>query len=492
MTAPKFFQKIKSNWFSSEPICVDEVHARKTADIFAALAIIFGILLIYLNPPMVCPDENAHYMNICRIIGGSVFVDMQDGVMGSVITQDQADFINAYNGHYSGLDSEKYTFKDAYFLSHLNYSGDQKVFYPSSVSNINPLAYIVQATGAFIAQKLFKVTSPYNILIWAKLSNLLFFVIVTRIAILKAPVMRNTMFLIALMPMTIYQCSSTSYDSAVIACMFLFFTYSIKLIRADDDYRIGFEDIFAICFSCTFIFAGKIAYAPIVLIMLAVNIKKFGSVKKYIGCISLVAAIGIVFYLIPTALTSYYTSGALNAYALQPIVIEQNEYFKNHLIRLPSIILNTTIGTMPFWVNGFFGILGSLDINFPQPFIYLYLLILLITALTELGMIDKVNKRARLFSFIGVLTFFVGTSVAMYTGWTPLVTGEVGGDYFTGIQGRYFIPVAMFAAIIIANPSLRHFKYSHKLIETQTHTVRFTVIGYLSLMCMVVLTKIWI
>lgn len=482
---------IKAKYFSSN-IKENPSQARKTANLFATLALVFGVILIYLNPPMLCPDENAHYMNICRIIGGSVFADMQDGVMGSFITQDQADFINYYKDHYVGINAEKYTFRDVYFLSHINYSGDQKVFFVSNLSGINPMAYIVQASGAFIAQKLFNVTSPYNILIWSKLSNLLFFVIVTRIAIIKTPVMRNTMFLIALMPMTLYQCSSTSYDTAIIACMFLLFAYSVKLIRADDDYRISLEDIFAICFSCAFIFAAKIAYAPVILIMLAVNIKKFGSLKKYVGCISLVFACGVIFYLVPSAITGYFTSGALNDNSANTLVIQQNEYLKSNLIRLPGIIYDSSVATLPFWINGFFGILGSLDINFPQPFIHLFLTILLITALMELGMTDKVNKRARLFAFIGVSVFFIGTCIAMYTGWTPLVTGEVGGDNFTGIQGRYFIPVAMFVALIFANSSLRCFRYSNKLIEVQTSVVRITSIGYLCLMCIMVLTKVWI
>lgn len=488
MVFNKHLSDIRAKYFSAG-IGDHREQSLSTANLFALLAFVFGVIFIYLNPPMVCPDENAHFLNICRISGGSIFADVQDGAIGSFITQDQADFINNYYGRFQGLGTEKYSFGEAYFLSHLNYTGNQRIFYGSDLSAINPAAYIIQSSGVFIAQNLFNITSPYNLLIWAKLFNLVFFIIMTRIAILKTPVFRNTMFLIALMPMTMYQCSSASYDCAVISGTFLLFAYASKLILSDDDYRVSKEDIFAVCFSCAFIFSAKIAYAPLVLILLAVNRKKFGNLKRYIMCICSVIMTGIVFYVIPTAITNFFTSGISSE---APIVVQQHEYILSHIGLMPGVIIRTARDSLPFWINGFFGILGGLDINFPQPFIYLYLIVLLIYGVTEMCMAGKANLPVRILSFIGVSAFYAGTAMAMYAGWTPLVTGEVGGEYFTGIQGRYFIPVALYVLIIFANPLLLKFKYSDKIIDFQTTVSKYIVIGYLCLSCLVVFTKIWI
>ena len=46
---------------------------KQLPELFFLLAIIFGLILIFLEPPFSIPDENAHFINICRISNGSLF-----------------------------------------------------------------------------------------------------------------------------------------------------------------------------------------------------------------------------------------------------------------------------------------------------------------------------------------------------------------------------------------------------------------------------------
>ena len=70
-------------------------------NLFFALALLFGLLLIFLEPPFVCPDEAAHYLNICRISRGDIFLDVQDGAVGSWLTAEEIDYYYRYGWVYN-------------------------------------------------------------------------------------------------------------------------------------------------------------------------------------------------------------------------------------------------------------------------------------------------------------------------------------------------------------------------------------------------------
>jgi uncharacterized membrane protein len=71
-----------------------------------------------------------------------------------------------------------------------------------------------------------------------------------------------------------------------------------------------------------------------------------------------------------------------------------------------------------------------------------------------------VSIKVRVFAFIPLFINIAGMVYSLYVGWTALVTGEIGGNIATGIQGRYFIPIFLFSAFIFMGTSLKKFKYN--------------------------------
>lgn len=464
--------------------------AVKLSNFFFVLAVVFGVLLIFLEPPFVCPDENAHFINICRISRGGLFADMQDGAVGSYISEEELDFLNRYGGFYNGQENPNRFDYDTMRELSAREPSNEAAFYKTHLAALNPTAYLLSSAFVALVRLIVGSINAYTTLWCAKLANLLFYAFVIRWAIQKTGAFRNTMFLLALMPMAIFQGASTSYDAILIPAAFLLFAYATKILLSPAEYRITREDIVAICFASACICGVKIAYAPLILILLSIHVKKFGSWKRWGICVGMVAAMGIVFYVAPTLITGQITHGA--ASALSEAQMQQEAYFKSHLGHFPSVILHTVDHFGKYWIETFIGVLGWLDTFFPTAFTVLFFLISTFNAVMDACGTRGVRLSTRLLSLAGVAIFFVGTLYTMYVRWNPELFGIIGGDLAFGGQGRYFIPVALFTVLAVSNPLLEHVPFRSRLEQFRTHLIGLTSVISLSLTVLLLTVRYWI
>ncbi len=493
----KHYHKVKEKYFSSETYIEDEKHSKSLVKTFIVLALIFGILIIMLSPPFVQPDENAHYLNVFRIVNGSFFPQVSNGVLGGLITEDQMYVHNMFKGQFSTTNTgTKFNYWTMDLQDHLEMEADKLIFFPNQNANINPFSYIVQVCGANIGLHIFGLENPYSLLLSAKFFTLIFYVIVTALAIKTTPVLKRTMFLVALMPMSLYQGASISYDAIVIPISFLFFAYAMKIILSPKDYRININDVLAICL-CTFVFiTTKVAYAPMIVVLLAISVKKFGNLKKYFACVGIVVVIGLVFYFGPQlfirpVLANITSSGVntsiVNAQAQHNAFVRENPFY------IVEVIFNTFDDqeTMDFWRRTFFGSFGAFQVNFPQFLEKTYYIILFTCAILELSVIPKFSIKARALSVIGPIISALGTIIGMYIIWTPIVLGP-GADLVSGVQGRYFIPIFLMGIMLFANPLLYRFKHTKKIMAVSTEVCRFTTLLYSIVGVVLLLVAFWI
>lgn len=478
---------IKNRYFSTEEAEIN--NSRNMANIYFTLSIIFGLLLIFLNPPFVCPDETAHFINVCRVSHGNLFAIVENGQVGCYLTQNEIDFICKYSGLYNGISSPKFNYSELYNLSQLLPQTSMQ-FFPTEFATINVTPYIPSGIVVGIARTMVTGIHPYSLLILAKITNLFFSSLIIRLAIMKTPIMRNTMFMLALMPMSIYQTSSVSYDSITIAFSFLLFAYGTKILLSDNDYVITIKDILAVCISFALICGSKIAYAPLIFVLLAISIKKFGNLKKYFICIGAIAALGIVFYLIPTIVNNTITSGIV--FADSDKIAAQREYYYNNIWKTPTIISATTKHFYGYWIETFFGILGALDTYFPAAMRVLFLSVSTLTAITDLCLIKKLKISARLLSLATVMLITSVSIIAIYIEWNPRVIENPTGNIAYGMQGRYFIPIALFALLPFGNTFLSKFKYKNNILAIEENVIKIICTGFLILTSALLLIRFWI
>ncbi len=461
----------------------------RLANIFFCLALIVGMLLIVLEPPFVCPDENAHFINIARMSHGNLFADVQDGKIGSLMSEEELYYLQSQGGRYNGEGSDTYSYWE---MNEHNQRPASEVmtFYENKFSTINPLPYALPAITIFGMRTLGFSVNAYQTIFIAKVVNLLFYALIIRLAIKKTGLFPKTMFMLALMPMSIFQGASTSYDASLIACAFLLFAYVTKLLRSDDDETVTKRDIAAITLASAFVVGCKIAYAPLLLILFAIPIKKFGSLKKYFISIGCVAGGILLTTVIPTVINTAITADY--AVPLTELDIQQRENFS--ILRLPIIMFETVKYFKTPWLQSFFGVLGWLDTFFPKHLDTLFLSILFLSIITEAAEIKGINIKTRILSVLGVIIFFVGTIYVMYIEWNPYLVGIVGGNLAYGGQGRYFIPVVLFVAIALCSPLLTIKKLepvNNKIQALSQKALPIISTVYCALTVLIILLRYW-
>lgn len=442
----------------------------KEERIFLFIMVTFGFLIMFLTPPMCTPDENTHFANAVSIGYGNILPDVKDGVEGRYLSEEINQFIASNNGRYSGKLSEKYTFGENYFDSWLPDVPEKLVFRSmEGLASINPSAYLVAGMGIRLGSLWCKFwgegyVKPYNLLIFGRLFNAVFYMLVGYWALKITPILKRTMLVLLLMPMSIYLGVSISYDAVIIPVCVLFFANTFRLILSEEHKAVTNGDIL-ITLMCTFFMIGiKTAYAPFLALLLFIPKEKFGNQKKYIGCIAATIMTALLVYVGYKAILSITMDGyqAVENSAVK----EQKAYFWSHLYMIPEIASQTLKSYKIFYMQGFLAKLGQLDTNFILPFISAFYTLFLAIMLIDICNIEvSVKKGIRALALVLWAVSIGGTFLNMYLKWTPKVQ-EIGGNVVSGVQGRYFIPAFLFSCVPFMNGILLKSQRWNKRLKT--------------------------
>ena len=226
--------------------------------IFLILGLFFGLVMIFLTPPQMVPDEVAHVMRACEVSEGGFYNKtppqsnncyqkfVVDGIMPKVN-------VNEFHG------------ASGYF----------------------PMNYFSSA----IALKIFgNVDSGVRFYV-GRIFNLFVWLAIIYFAIKITPVFKNQFLLCALLPMSLYMGMSYSADSWSNALAFLFFAFLFRLIYGDN--KVSIKDVFT--FS-VFSFVGALCKGVVYPILLLLLVPfKCRSLKFVITFVVLFIAMGMAF-----------------------------------------------------------------------------------------------------------------------------------------------------------------------------------------------------
>ena len=428
---------------------------QRLRQIFIWIVAISGFILVFLSPPLAVPDENTHFINAYCTSRLNLFPDVnpENGVIGKYLPQYIATF--AYRANYAGKLDEGYSFSENYFDSWLPVKDEERVpvFCENNLVTINPWSYVVSGCGMRIASVVCSITgggfdNAYNLMIAGRMANLLFYILVGYWAVSVTPCLKKTMMLLMSMPISLFLAASLSYDAILIPVSMLLFAELMKLFMGAEQDKVTKKDILTVAFCTLFLTAVKMAYAPFLGLLLLVPIKKFKTTKQYISAIGIVGAMGFIGLVIPKMVSAFATKNAIRVENANIAI--QRKYLMQHIYMFPKIILNTFEKYRNFYTSSFVAKLGQLDTNFPIIYIGLFIMILWVVILYECSNVTKIKWTVRLGAILAVCIVIVGLNAAMYITWTPLVE-EPCGDFVSGTQGRYFIPIFCFGLIPIFN-----------------------------------------
>ena len=410
--------------------------------LFIFIALIFGIVFVFMTPPLWGPDEVVHFARSYQISEGNltknqVSINGQKSYGGglpeslvSLNSLKDADINDRKSGETSQVDS----LSEYSVVGGIPLVRDKVVANPFGNLAYPTITYIAPAVGIAIANLAHPSILP--LMYVARLMTLMLYIILTFVSlyILRKSSLRWLVFVVALLPSTLYQASVVSADPLitslcfVLLSLFYYITHEKKQIRCQ--YTV-FITLIAL-----FIAFLKPPYLLLLLILPFLHIN--ASTHRWNR---LFLRIGIP---ILSALVAFFVvSGlGLNPSTAPPGVnfSAQLHWIICNIFSYVTIIVNSFL--LIDWIPQIVGLFGSSFIYIPMPLIYVLLFLLAIATFIKLDS-DSYSENETKITTVAYIGFSIACIVAIITTLFLAYT-RVGAGLVSGVQGRYFIPILVF------------------------------------------------
>lgn len=457
----RFYSEFKKGSFKSEKTNIFKTKALEFYHCFAVLALVFGLVFVFVTPPMTVPDEYTHFLKCYSLSELRLFPRVENGVVTDQMDSDVLGFVREFN---------KLTRPNSNSKTSIDYIGmwnsifsyttnkSEQMTYPTVNDYI--VYYLPQTLGVAIA-RLFGMPVLW-MLYMGRLFNLFFYVAMMYLAIKTTPICKNLFALLALLPMALFLAASLSYDVMVISVCAVFVAEILNLCYNPKVHFTKEYFIKILILSIMLLFL-KTMYFLLVLLILAIPFEKFNAKKERICVFVQIVILSLITFGIVTIIRKNIFSGVVSDNSM---TVNQIINVLHNPIDFLKVILNTFLMFKGKFAKEFIGVFGWLDIFLPKWLIALYYFGL-IGALfemneTEIGFIRNNSFSDTIILFILTLIVSVGFTVllvAVFYYILTLVTLKMeGATAAYGIQGRYFIPIAYPALSALA--ALINYKFS--------------------------------
>lgn len=392
--------------------------------------LILGIAFSVVFPPFSIPDETAHYRSVYSI-SNALLLRGTDAVMRA----DDLSFLEAayQNGGYISQEYYQSLIGNLrLFIEDPSLIDTDRVA-PFSFAGVKiPHVYLASAVGFSISQiaGFSTIVSIY----FARFFNLAVYIVLLFIAIRNIPQGKRILSVVALLPMTIHQVASLSYDATILGMAFLLLALILKAIS--EERRISRKEAIAIVVISCLLAPCKVVYSLISLLALFISNDKFES--RLQGIVFKVLVFGLsILYICLTSLFSISLIAenqapeeGMRGYALSSIA-ERPGWFIN-------LFINTCFERSDFLLFSMLGYwLGSFQegLQLPIAFFMPFLFILLLAAIRNRK--EYPLRPAIRISMLAIFVcVFLLTTLTMFLAFT-----KIGFEVIDGVQGRYFLPV---------------------------------------------------
>jgi hypothetical protein len=240
--------------------------------IFIPMGLCFGILLAIVTPPLQVPDGAAHFVRANGIAELDIFK------FSHTIPASFTKFFLPYDRLRTNI-REKIQPED--ILAGNNIPLNPSIRSVEDIAQLCPdyvIPYIPQSISIAIAKMFFR--SPLALFYLARLGNLLTLLLLIYFAIKITPVGNWVFFLLGLMPMTLFQAASSSYDGLLIALSMLLIALFLRY-ALDDEKNLGTRDLLLLFGISILLALCKPPYYLLIVCFLFIPVRKIGSRVKY-------------------------------------------------------------------------------------------------------------------------------------------------------------------------------------------------------------------
>lgn len=294
-------------------------------------------------------------------------------------------------------------------------------------------------------------TPALDLMYLGRLANLSTYLALVYFALRAMPDLKLLLFALALMPMTLHQAASLSADSLTFAASFLLCAYVLKTMHEEMTVR----DQWILSILVATVAFSKFA-ACLVPLVLLLPVSRFRSETRRWMFIGLQFAIAVC------AVASWQFVNLSNVERFNFYSATQGIHLAGNLqfvTQAPLASLITMLRTLASYtvLQQFVGNLGWLCVPLPVWVVLGYATLLCIIALTQSSKLQLTIYHRLILAVVTA----AGTAGIFILIWsfnvTPAYFTEAilhGTGYVPGIQGRYFIPVALPALLLVSNGRL--------------------------------------
>lgn len=427
---------------------------------FAILGTLFGLVFLVVTPPFQVADEPAHFYRAFQVSELHIFRALeppeheQDPLPRALLPRSLAATVDStgffrirFNPH------EKADIGKILSLFHVHLDPHARELL--RVAPYSPLAYIPQAIGVALGRAFN--SSPLHLLYIGRVFALMAWIFLMYLSIKTTPILKWIFFLLALMPMTVFQGASNSADSSVLGVSFLVIATFLECALGEKDGTLRRQQVYLASGLLIVLVLSKPGYFALVVLYFLIPLERFRSKKEYFLTFAVMFIAGIVLYFL-SGFISDVSPGSRRSFVLS----DPTDFFK--------VLANTVVIATDYYLSSFVGQLGWLDTYLPRSLIYSYLSFLFVASVFEGGE-KKFSYWARLLTAGVFLLVVVTTFAFFYINWHQY--------FMQAVQGRYFIPVAPLLLLLFYNRRVRiGSKFGFKLVVIAFCVFSLSVAAY--------------
>jgi uncharacterized membrane protein len=451
-----------------------------------SVVLFFGLVFAVLYPPMQTPDETSHLWRAVRVSEGDLW-PRANGDDCTAIPDSLMDLTTRYE-RLKGQLANKQSYKPWQQDTYRNDASDPQTPRCFSAQTVSPLLYIPPSLGILTGRLLFRASTlkeqKFN---WtdadyfARFGNLMAMALAAATACAWARRFGAVIFAVCTLPMVMQSAASPSYDVTTFCSCLLFFALVVKVASRETP-PMRWETVVLVVLAF-FVAHAKIVYVPVIAVAWA--LKRWMSPRSFLYlCLGLGVAVVCGVLLGLNSETATAGERALQHQQLAEIV--------SHPGRILMRLNYTFDKERDFWLISFLGDLGWLDTLAPLPMLMTVWGLLFCAVVGDaLRGPSPLGWVASGLLLIGAAASFLGVILVLYVIWTSKVEG-VGSVLMTGVQGRYFLPLAISVmAAVAAGPRA----LAARAQAARINLLQFQIVcgvGLLAGLALVLLARYWI
>jgi uncharacterized membrane protein len=411
--------------------------------VFVALSLVLGLAMLIITPPFEVPDEPHHFMRAYQISEGHLMPTFTNNKGGTELPASIRLITTPFDAS-----SRKRTLISTDAIAKAMRvplaPDDRQYFEFSNTSAYPPLPYVPQVLAIAIGRPMG--LTALQLMYLARLFNLLTWCAGGYLALLLAPGIQRPLFLLMLMPMSMYLAASMSADVAVnlLAIVFCLLVWR-QITEPQIGKKISTRNAWLLVLTGCCIGLTKFVYLPLTALPLLIPAEAFGGRHRKRFITAGVIAAGLT----ASTLWAMQTPGldmVANGVGQDFYPRIQLEFIHQHHSSWLTVPIQTIGNSWKEQITSFVGEFGWMDAPV-SPVIAILYCVALLWACRPTNGDAKVGPVWRWVIIVPAIElcslFLLGLTAYLY--WNPLGSPEV-----TGLQGRYLIPLAPAVIILIA------------------------------------------